>query len=392
MYALLFLLPISLLLGSRHLHGIPLYASDFVLALIIFTSVRETGLKKLQSTWFSLPGIVRSITLLLTVAWVGGMVRATVFIEGMNALKSWYVLPVLAVISLISYWKAESKTLKKDIDSLQWGIVVFAIVQTLIGLLLLALHHYPENRLAGLFDSPNAYAAAVTPIFFIALRLAVKDKIRIAYLLAGIIALGILFSHSLGGVGALLGGLVLLLLQVRQKWFRIITVFAIMVGVVFLIVNAYARFTRPGGGTSWDSRRQIWHTAYTLVEDYPLAGTGLRSFGSYYEHRVVELYPHPFEVVEKTVPEPHNLYFAFWLDTGFFGLLGMILLVGMLIRAAWKAGVDTFWYAYPLIAFLIHGVVDTPYFWLELCVLFWLYVIILAVPLLHLRNQEHNLE
>jgi O-antigen ligase len=395
MHILLFLLPLTLLTGVWHpAHTPPVYFIDVACLIIALVALWRGGWQNARKLWDGFPPLLKSLLLLICGGFITGFVRAVSLSEAANAFKSWFVLPFGAILSVLAYWHAKPSNLKKDVAWLQWGIITFALVQTCVGLVWLGMHHYAENRLAGFFLSPNAYAAAVVPAFFMALQQALREKKYMAWLAVLLIALGIVLSHSLGGVGALIGGLALLVLQIQNPRYRGILVGVLFLGLLFLGVSAYGRFNKPGQGTSWDSRRQIWHSAATLINDYPIAGVGLRSFDNYYAVRVVELYPHPFEVVEPVVPEAHNLYLALWLNLGFLGGLGMIVLVGYLIKAQWAIGHAAFWYAYPLIALLIHGLVDTPFFWLELSVMWWLCILIsLSQVAVHsVRKNQNNLE
>ena len=80
---------------------------------------------------------------------------------------------------------------------------------------------------------------------------------------------------------------------------------------------------------------------------------------------------------------PHNLFLNFWTETGlvgllsFAGILGYAFYLGYKIRKnnlIWGAGLIT-----ALAVFLIHGLVDVPYFKNDLAMLFWI-IISIVIP------------
>jgi len=71
------------------------------------------------------------------------------------------------------------------------------------------------------------------------------------------------------------------------------------------------------------SRVTIWRSAIAIGRDYPVFGIGPGSFQAQYL-RYQKNYP-PY--LEWAVPQPHNTYLAFWLQTGALGLVGFVLLL-----------------------------------------------------------------
>ncbi|MEK7124040.1 MAG: hypothetical protein AAB851_04070, partial [Patescibacteria group bacterium] len=87
--------------------------------------------------------------------------------------------------------------------------------------------------------------------------------------------------------------------------------------------------------------------------------------------------------LEWAVPQPHNLFLAFWLQTGIAGFCGLILIIFSFFKektAALKQNGGglfhhqnyNFWLAAAMSVILIHGLIDTPYFKNDLSALFWL--------------------
>lgn len=87
----------------------------------------------------------------------------------------------------------------------------------------------------------------------------------------------------------------------------------------------------------------------------------------------------PFVPLEWNVPQPHNLYLAFWLQTGLFGFAAFLGLVAVFFRRT-SMGVRTedpfrrvlaHSLVCAMIAVLAHGLVDTPYWKNDLGFLWW---------------------
>ncbi|KKQ00231.1 MAG: hypothetical protein US09_C0017G0018 [Candidatus Moranbacteria bacterium GW2011_GWD1_36_198] len=82
--------------------------------------------------------------------------------------------------------------------------------------------------------------------------------------------------------------------------------------------------------------------------------------------------------LEWAVPQPHNIFLAFWLQTGFLGFIGFLFLLLFTFTTLWqqlKNKKNTALTA-PLLGFFIysilHGLVDTIYWKNDLAFLFWI--------------------
>jgi O-antigen ligase len=348
---LLLLLPISLLLGERavfRLAGVPIYI--FELCLVFATLLSWSEVRSGWPRLLQLPLAVRIGSLLLIPALAVSVMVADNRTEALGAAKAWFVLPLLFALVL---YLAEVRTM-----SLVYGIVIHAVAQTWYGFELLPAQEVP--RLMGTFASPNFYAAVVAPALFFVPILPVG---RLRWLVGIVLVGGLLASQSLGGLlGVIGGGVAVLLTSTPSKKVRTALLLAGL--TVTLVVGAlgYQRFA-DNSRSSLSSRFEIWHVATELVREHPITGVGLRSFDMEYLRTVNTYYGAPLEY---NVPEPHNLYLAFWLDLSLLGLVAMLLVA---VGTVWRGG----YAAIPVIVILTHGLVDTPIFKLELAVLFWLY-------------------
>ncbi|HEY4663413.1 MAG TPA: O-antigen ligase family protein [Comamonas sp.] len=82
--------------------------------------------------------------------------------------------------------------------------------------------------------------------------------------------------------------------------------------------------------TSTGGRWQMWATTWELIQERPLLGWGLGSYGIKFCDKM------PEEAwCELGDRHPHNQYLSFWVELGILGLLGFLVLMGVLFWAAW---------------------------------------------------------
>lgn len=143
----------------------------------------------------------------------------------------------------------------------------------------------------------------------------------------------------------------------------------IFVGVLLLLGNAQKfqnllAFDR----SSLESRLMIWRSAGMILKDHWLLGIGPGNFQAQYLD--YQKYFPPY--LEWAVPQPHNLFLAFWLQTGLFGLIGFVWLCILLLKILWQNKKEPVALALlaVLIYILIHGLSDTPLWKNDLALLF----------------------
>jgi O-antigen ligase len=119
------------------------------------------------------------------------------------------------------------------------------------------------------------------------------------------------------------------------------------------------------------TRIQIWDTAITMIRENPILGIGLADFQRVYSETIPEKYFPPYEWL---VPEPHNLYFAFWLHLGLAGIIWLIYVLRYtilkLIEAIKSNQWEAYWLSLSLLSIYIYGILDTPFWKNDLALLF----------------------
>jgi len=107
----------------------------------------------------------------------------------------------------------------------------------------------------------------------------------------------------------------------------------------------------------------IWNAAGEMLKDSPIIGIGPGTFQQVYLE-----YQSRFSVpyLEWAVPQPHNTFLAFYLQTGLVGFAGFILILFWLFK---RARADDIVFLF-LVYFLVHGMIDTLYWKNDLALIF----------------------
>ncbi len=127
--------------------------------------------------------------------------------------------------------------------------------------------------------------------------------------------------------------------------------------------------------SSLESRITIWQSAGKILKDNIILGIGPGNF----QNKYLEYQKYFPPYLEWAVPQPHNLYLAFWLQAGIIGLAGFLVMLVFWLKSQLeiirkqKNGADIA--AVPLgimIYILFHGLADTTYWKNDLATVFWI--------------------
>jgi O-antigen ligase len=135
-------------------------------------------------------------------------------------------------------------------------------------------------------------------------------------------------------------------------------------------------------------RKTQWQFAWSLGEQHPWAGWGLRSF--------TELYKQKTQI---NLGHPHNLFLMLFAETGFpCTLIFMGLLTGIFISASQTLlysksltaadKIIFFSYLLAFIGWFLSNTVDVTIFDLRLCTLFWVFLASLCGVVYQNKNDS----
>lgn len=222
-------------------------------------------------------------------------------------------------------------------------------------------------RITSVYDYPNAVGLLLAPLLALLASYLLQRGKHVSWLLPVFFVgcLAIVWSHSDGAVFAVAAAVVFSLLFTKWRWWVVGGVGVLAIG---LLLFGPTREILLLQDTSGEVRLALWQGTVNLLAHHPLTGAGLAGFPDLYAQykldRHVELLLYP-----------HNLILDFWVE---LGILGVIWLIGVLIRFFSKqlkhASRTNIAVMSAMVAILVYGLVDVPYFKNDLAVLFWLLI------------------
>jgi hypothetical protein len=249
-------------------------------------------------------------------------------------------------------------------------------------------------RATSVYTNPNnlgLFLGRVWPLAMALLLIERRTRTGRALLYGAITVLclgGMLVSFSRGAwLGAAAAAVVLGLPWLRRR-FHAWLLPGLLFGGTLLCGVAALMLTLRGGlaGASASARLMLWREALELLHLHPF-GVGLDQF--YYYHNPVFgrslIDPSLVHGFDQYAHQPHTFVLELWLNLGPLGVLAMALIV---LRAAiygWalvrsQPGSPEARLVHgalaALAAALVHGLVDTFYFWPDLAFSFWLLVLL----------------
>lgn len=305
----------------------------------------------------------------------------------LGIFKGWFVSPFLFFIVFIN-------VIKKN-EQIIWSLkswLVSGVVVALISIFYLLIGEMTfDGRLKALFLSPNYLAMYLAPVLLIIIAFVLsteKKKKLLNLIMLIIILVPLYFTFSYGAFLGIFAGILYLIIKNRNLKIRKAYIFAFILilfsGFIYLSLNKFDQISNSGNRSSFHSRIMIWDTAREIVEDNPLLGIGPGTFQETYLSYANE-FSEPY--LEWAVPQPHNIFLAFYLQTGIIGFLGFIFILiwlfscrDMALSSLKSTGSVNYGFEKTyiinalMIYILAHGFVDTTFWKNDLALMFWIIV------------------
>ncbi|EKE15632.1 MAG: hypothetical protein ACD_11C00116G0019 [uncultured bacterium] len=294
-------------------------------------------------------------------------------LDSLGIIKGWFVAPFLFSISLPLIFK-EEKDVRKLLEWLYFSISWVAIVS--LGYKFFNIVTY-DGRLTSFYLSPNHLAMYLAPGFFIGTYL-IKNPVNKKYLfflsaLLIFIASAFYFTFSYGAWLSVFLSFALLFFIgkdfILKKNVLVLSALILFVFFVFQINNPKLSFL-DNPRSSLSSRMMIWDSGLKIIKDNPFFGIGPGNF----QNKYLEYQKFFLPYLEWAVPQPHNIYLAFWLQAGILGLLGFLILCShwIYLQIKQKNAAETTVFLGIFLYILLHGLIDTPYWKNDLAFVFWI--------------------
>jgi len=368
-----------------HIGVYPSTLLEILIGLTILSWVAEAGIKGIKG--------LKDSTAPIALFLVAATVSVAVSPDKRGALgifKAYFVEPVLIylVIKDVVRSKRDWRLVFTALGLSGLWVALLAVFQGLTGWLTFAPHEATLGRAHAVYNTANAVGLYLGPIIFLLLGSlpglkgirglkGIKEVAAMGGV--GLLVLAILLSKSTGAVVGLAAAASFFILYslFSKKW--VVWVVGIAVAIVgiwffFNISSITPKYIDPYVRKSQDTlqfRLCLWEGSRNLLLDHPVFGAGLSGFKELYSQKYFTCDAEPLEY-------PHNWILNFWTETGILGLLGFLGILGLYFRRVGKVarvergmGVA---FAAALVYWLIHGLVDVPYFKNDLALEFWVIV------------------
>ena len=267
-----------------------------------------------------------------------------------------------------------------------------AVIVTFAGVLI-GGHLHPNNA-PGVFGiNPNAVALYLEPIAGVALGFVLfADSQKSRWIAAAVLALVLPALACTLSRGTLLAGAVLALvavlsvsdLRLRLGLLGAAIVSGLALSQVPFVAARLAHQFDPQHST-FGLREAIWSVTLRMLRDHPVFGAGISGYQTVMKHyRTPNLHPEPYA---------HNIFLTTWSEVGLVGLAAFaVILFGLLWRAARNFGSAHDLYR-PLlwgifaawVVFIVHGLVDSPYWKNDLSLEFWILAAVEVVAIVAVK-------
>ncbi len=296
----------------------------------------------------------------------------------LGVFKGWVFVPVL-------YFFVFSQVLstKKDIDNILRNFTYSAAFVSLISYFLGIFGNgiTYDFRLNGLFESANYLSLFLVPALLLCMYFVLQRKkpfSRYYYLdLASLVIMvhALLFTKSYAAILGVFGAigisiLYFILFKAKNRRKYIIAFSSLVLTFILIILSQlnspkFKQFLDFENRSSTSVRLEIYQTSIALIKKEPITGVGLGLFQARYQNNIKQVlgrFP-----MEWNMPHPHNIFLAFWINTGIIGLFAFLSLLFLSHKKI----------TYPLIplwGILIHGMFDVPFWKNDLAMIFWLII------------------
>jgi O-Antigen ligase len=314
-------------------------------------------------------------TILILIATITGIIVAPGKLAALGIARAYFWEPIIFSLLLIKIKPDGKKIFKAALYGFALNaalIIGYGIFQYFFPRLIPATYA-ADRRITSFYSYPNAialYLAPLIPLFLSALW-------SLPLVIFGIVAIAL--AQSAGGLVAVFAALFVVGLSFKKS--RAATVIAaVLVGVALAFAPQLSGLREQIFMKDWSGRvHEIgWQESIAMLRDHPLWGAGLSGYPT-----VVK--PYHTAVGVEIFQYPHDLFLAIWSELGLLGLFGFLIIFVWFFKTVFRR------YAlYPkpytlkllaaaMVAILVHGLVDVPYFKNDLSLMFWILIAITAI-------------
>ena len=254
----------------------------------------------------------------------------------LGILKAWFAAPIIFAVVFNDIFKRKEgvKVFLAALAASAASVGLVALVYLIVGWLTF------DGRLSAFYLSPNHLAMWLVPGLLAGLGLWSEARKTwqkaVLFLVVCFLSFVLYRTYSYGAWLGLAVAIVFIffyfwrikLINWRRLFFAVCLLSFVFASMIFIQLSdgnnekltnllIYSR-------SSWQSRLMIWQSAVLILKDHGLIGVGPGLFQPYYL-AYQEYFSGPY--LEWAVPQPHNLWLAWWLQAGLLGVAGFLWLV-----------------------------------------------------------------
>lgn len=325
------------------------------------------------------------------VASVCGVVVSDKWYISLGQWRAYFLEPMLVFVMLVGRQTEVSPLFWPRVLTLSaLPITLLASVQKLFGTLAVPSLWNDDfgGRVTAFFTSPNAIGLFVAPLIFLLPVLYKQGTKKDKYLAIVSVVLSvssILVARSTGALIGLGAGLIVYLLVVGYK--KIPALLVLLATLITILVPSFRTevlFQDQAG----QNRLRLWQYTTEYLSASPqnfVTGAGIRMY-----FRKVQKPHYNVQEMERLI-YPHNIFLNFWSEVGLFGMLSIVGILFFTVKHLFilrytdrqlsAVGLAL------LTVFVVHGLVDVPYFKNDLAMLFWVITLYLTTPSHYLSKE-----
>lgn len=370
LFGLILLVPIYIL--RLDLGPIPTNLWELLVAWVFLVQVIRKPLELIAAFQRFIRPIFWPLLLIFAGLAIGLLVTPDLFLTA-GIIKGWFVAPILFYILLCLNLK------KEDLVPATVALLFSTLPIALAALDQVVTRQFMTNdgRASAWFASANYLTLYLVPICLVSIHLWSELSRKRRWILVFVWAanlLAIYFSFSFGGWLALIASLAIGIIWYRfdlfKKWLLpTILAGALAVTLLYFTNERFATMLNLAEKSSASIRLQVWAAALLMIKENFFIGLGAGSFTLNYQQYVLRLFNPP---IEYAILHPHNLAFQILISSGLAGLLGFVWLFILYFKKIVLKNPLTLGLFMAMVAILVHGLVDTPYFKNDLAALFWI--------------------
>ncbi|HEU0051385.1 MAG TPA: O-antigen ligase family protein [Patescibacteria group bacterium] len=379
---LLWLLPFFLptFLVRFHIWVIPTTLLELYVMVLLVDFSAQFGFLGWKQGWQRL-GSWRWPILAWLVASLIGVIAAPDKVAGLGLWRAHVLEPLLVLVTLARMLETSQdvKRLYRSLILVTGVIAAWAVVQFCTGFGIPSPWNVAISagrRATSFLWYPNAVSLFVAPVGAFAFVRWLRERREHWSLIGWISALaGICVAKSNGGllaIGAVISIALLLYRKTRAIAFGLATLGAL---VLALIPSLRMLVWKTATLQEWSGQVRLfqWRETWQMLKDHWFFGAGFGAypavFAAYHRAKAIEIFQYP-----------HNILLNVWSETGLLGVFSFFWILGKWIVDAYRneKGDHLLFFASiaPVIAIVLQGLFDVPYFKNDLAMAFWLLLFI----------------